>query len=199
MNPVVSYQDFIEFMRWSSNNQDQLLPVILMKPSTMLRLNQQHQLEHIFDYFDRRSGKGVQFFLPGYSHYPDTAFADLLPDYCPYDKNAVALNLNRLKKIYYSDDDFINFIELFENNSPGFRYYGNTELLFVKYVAGTNGELGKFDFAVFYRFNLSHMYYSNKESLYPIERFLEEVLHIIRSAKCDDELIASVNSLLGLE
>lgn len=193
MNPVVSYKDFMEFMRWS--NQDQLLPVILMKPSTLLYLNREHRLDHIFDYFDRRSGKDVQFFLPGYAHYPSTAFPELLFNLHTYNEKAVALNLNRLKNIYYSDDDFIEFIELLENSSPCFRYYGNTELLFIKYIAGTDGALGKFDFTAIHRFNLSHMFYAHQESFYQIERFLEEVLHAIHFAKSDEELISLIKSL----
>lgn len=134
--------------------------------------------------------------MPGYAHYPNIAFAELLPNVRPYNENAVALNLDRLKKIYYSDSDFVDFIELLERNSRNFRYYGNTELLFIKYIAGANGALGRFDFNNIYRFNLSRMYYLNDEKLYPIERFLEEVLQAIHSAKNDDELIASINNLL---
>lgn len=44
MNPVISYKDFIEFMRWSPNNRSQLLPIVLMKPSTMLYLNREFSL-----------------------------------------------------------------------------------------------------------------------------------------------------------
>lgn len=195
MNPVISYTDFMEFMRWSSNNQTQLLPVLLMKPSTMLYLNREHHLDQVFDYFDRRS-KEVQFFLPGYSHYPSTVFADLLPRVRPYNENAIALNLHRLKKIYYSDNDFIEFIELLESNALNFHYYGNTELLFIKYIPGSDSELGTFDFSTMHRFNLSNMYYSYQKELFPVERFLEEVLHTIRFAKNDDEMIASIHSLI---
>lgn len=195
MNPVVSYNDFKEFLRRS--NQNQLLPVILMKPSTLLYLNREYRLGHAFDYFDRRSGKDVQFFLPGYSHYPSTAFPELLSGFRAYNENAVALKLNRIKNVYYSDDDFIDFIELLENNSPGFRYYGSTELLFIKYIAGTDGALGEFDFTAIHRFNLSHMFYAHPdhERFYQIERFLEEVLHAMHSAQSDEELILLIERL----
>lgn len=183
MNPVVSYKDLMNYMFWSSNNKNQLLPVILIKPSIMLFLNREHRLDRIFSYFNRRSGQEVQFFLPGYAHYPSTAFSEFLPDVHPDNENAIALKIDFRRKIYYSDDDFINFVELIEKETPSFCYYGSTELLLIKYIAGDNGELGKFDFNTIYQFNLSQLYYSHQEHFYHIELFLEEVLHAMREEK----------------
>lgn len=198
MNPVISYRDFMQYMAWSSNNHSQLLPVVLIKPSTLLYLNREYQLDHLFDYFDRRSGDDVQFFLPGYSHYPSTSFlqyTSLLPEVKPYNQNAVALNLTRLKKIYYSENDFISFVEILEQNAPAFRYYGNTELLFIKYIPGIDRALGRFDFSNIHKYNLSQIYYDHQEHFYPVERILEEVLHAIRSRQNDAELITRINKI----
>ncbi len=195
MNPVISYNDFLNFMRCSLNNQNKLIPVILIKPSTVLYLNSEYHLDHIFDYFDRRTGKDIQFFLPGYSHYPSTSFSEILPNVRPYNKKAIALRVNRLNEIYYSDNDFVSFIELLEENVPSFRYYGHTELLFIKYISSTEDNLGRLDFNKFYRFNLSQIYYSNNHGYRDIEIILEEVLHLIREIKDEDELIKRIKSI----
>lgn len=199
MNPVISYRDFMQYMARSSNNHSQLLPVVLIKPSTLLYLNREYRLDHLFDYFDRRTGNEVQFFLPGYSHYPSTSFlqsSSILPEIKPYNQNAVALNLTRLKKVYYSDNDFLNFVEILEQNAQNFRYYGNTELLFIKYIPGRDSALGRFDFSNIHRYNLSQIYYDHQEHFYHVERILEEVLHVIRFEHNETELIALINNIL---
>lgn len=195
MNPVVSYKDIIDFMHWSQNNKDCFLPVILIKPETVLRLNSERRLDRIFNYFDRRSREDVQFFLPGYAHYPCSIYSQLLSTTPPYNKDTVALNLERLQSIHYSNNDFIEFIELIEKKAVGFRYYGDAELLFMKYVASKDGVLGHFDFNSFYRYNLSRLYYSRQENFWYVEHFLEEVLHIIRCSNNDNEMFDIINSI----
>ena len=202
MNPVSSYQDFMEFLQYSRDNNNKLIPIALIKPSVMLYLNREHFLEHIFDYFDNRSGKSIQFFLPGYAHYPDTAFTNILADVRPYNENAIALTTRRLGKIYYSEKDFIGFIEKLEDGYSKFFYRGDTELIFLKYIAGEEYNLGRFDFSKLYRYNLSKIFYSQKyygldehSRLHYIENFLEDVILIIREAGTNEEkLIASIDS-----
>lgn len=202
MNPVSSYHDFIEFLQYSRDNSDKLIPIVLIKPSAMLYLNREHFLEHIFDYFDNRSGKSIPFFLPGYAHYPDTAFTYILVDEPPYNEDAIALKTRKLGKIYYSEKDFIGFIEKLEDGYTEFFYRGDTELIFLKYIAGERYNLGGFDFSKLHRYNLSQIFYSQKyhgldeySRLHHIENFLEDVILIIREAgKNEDKLIASINS-----
>lgn len=202
MNPVSSYHDFMEFLQYSRDNNDKLIPIVLIKPSAMLYLNREHFLEHIFDYFDNRSGKSIQFFLPGYAHYPGTAFPHILADVRPYNEDAIALTIRRLGKIYYSEKDFIGFIEKLESGSSKFFYRGDTELVFLKYIAGEGHNLGSFDFSKLYRYNLSKIFYSQKyhgldeySRLHHIENFLEDVILIIREAgKNEKKLITTINS-----
>lgn len=146
MNPVISYNDFLKFMQWSPNQNNRLIPVLLIKPSTVLYLNREHMLDHLFDYYDRRSANDIQFFLPGYVHYPTTSFAEILPNWSPHNENTVAFKLSRLNNIYYSNDKFIDFVEVLERNIQDFKYYGDTVLFFIEYQADTNGKIGRLNF-----------------------------------------------------
>lgn len=100
MDPVSSYNDFLKILIHYQENNDRLIPIILIKPSTMLYLNRELLLEHIFDYFNIRTGGNVQFFLPGYAHYPDAAFGHFFAKVRPYNEDAIALRTRRLGKIY---------------------------------------------------------------------------------------------------
>lgn len=70
MNPARTYEEFLEIMHYFSHNDtSQLIPVVIIKPSTISHLNQTGDLSRLFDYFDYRSDD-IQFFLPGYCHSP---------------------------------------------------------------------------------------------------------------------------------
>ena len=194
MNPVITFHDFLEYMEWSTNT-DKLVPILLIKPSTILLLNQDHRINHMFDYYDRRSGE-VQFFLPGYAHYPSLSFMDVFPNHRPFNSDAIALHLTRLRTIYYSDNDFIDFIETIEHFAPSFRYYGNTELLFLKYISKKGSNHGRFDFSDLHRYNISDIYHSNPRSL---EHILEAILHAIKNSKNDSMLIEEISELFQLQ
>lgn len=202
MNPVCSYHDFLEFLKYSSDNNDKLVPVFLIKPSTMLYLNCEYFLDRHFDYFDSRSGQNVQFFLPGYAHYPDIAFDQIFPNVRPYTKDAVALTTRRLGKIYYSESAFVDFVERIEHGSQNFIYRGDAELFFIKYLANNQHEIGSFDFTNIHRYNLSELFLAQSmhdvtgnERLIHITHFLEDVIFEIRNAsKNENELIDSINT-----
>lgn len=202
MNPVSSYYDFMEFLQNFRDNHDKLIPIVLIKPSVMLYLNQNYLLRDIFRYFDRRTGDNIQFFLPGYYHYPSTAFQTILAEVRPYSEEAVAFTTRRLGTIYYNENNFIEFVEQLENGSSEFIYRGDTELIFLKYTRGEQYNLGSFDFSKINRYNLSNLFYSQKHQdldeyarLRCIEHFLEDVIFTIRKAgNNEDQLIASINS-----
>lgn len=197
MNPVISYNDFLKFMQWSPNQNNRLIPVLLIKPSTVLYLNREHMLDHLFDYYDRRSANDIQFFLPGYVHYPTTSFAEILPNWSPHNENTVAFKLSRLNNIYYSNDKFIDFVEVLERNIQDFKYYGDTVLFFIEYQADTNGKIGRLNFKKNYQFNLSELYYSNNHPIRRIDLFLESVIHSIRESRNDEELIERIKNCFG--
>lgn len=193
MNPVVSYYDFLRFMRSFANGRDRLVPVLLIKPATVRLMNENRKLDYMLDYFDLRSRSDIQFFLPGYSHIPGQVLLDIEP----HNRRTVALNLERLHNVYYSNDDFIKFIELLEKRALGFRYYGETELIFIKYLVGIDGERGEFDFNTIHRYNLSQLYYRNERGMDDVHRFLETVIHIIRSINDENRMIDEINVAYG--
>lgn len=202
MNPVSSYNDFLEFLIHHQENNDRLIPIILIKPGTLLYLNRELLLEHTFDYFDLRTGRNVQFFIPGYAHYPDAAFGHFFAEVRPYNEDAIAVRTRRLGTIYYSDKDFVEFIEKLENEYLDFKYRGDTELLFLKYSSSKTHKLGKLDFSSIYRYNLTKMFYSNeyrtleqRHRMHEIEHFLEDVILAIRTANDDKQLINTIDCI----
>lgn len=178
MNTVISYKDFLHFMRYS-NNVDQMVPIVLIRPYTISHLNQDQRLEHFLNYYHNRTRERIHFFLPGYSHYPSLDFQDILPAYPVNAEDFIPLRIDHTKRIYYSYTAFVSFIELLETENKNFRYYGNTELLFVRYIAGHENELGRFDFTHMKRYNLSELYYRNAKNLWYIDHFIETLLHDI--------------------
>ena len=197
MNPVVSYDDFLEFMKYYNNPniKDRLIPVVLIKPISVIHINERGVLNRIFDYFDSRTEKNIQFFLPGYAHFPTSAFAEVLPSYTPFNEDNIALRLNRLGTVYYNEKDFINFIKVLEEKDSSFKYYGDAELLFIKYES--NCDYGDFDFSNIYRFSLSQLYFSNEgyRGLRRIEYFIEKVLLAIYESNDNEGLINTVTYL----
>lgn len=202
MNPVCSYHDFLEFMQYSSDGQDKLIPILLIKPSSILYLNRKRFLGNVFSYFDKRSGQHIQFFLPGYAHYPDIAFAEIFPMMQPYKCDAVAFSIERLGRIYYSERAFVDFIEKLEEHAPHFIYRGDTELLFIKYLANPQCDIGQFDFSEIHRYNISRLFCSQHirsikdfDRLNHVAHFLEDVIFEIRThGNNDDELIRAIHS-----
>ncbi|MBR2714680.1 MAG: hypothetical protein IKB73_00535, partial [Ruminococcus sp.] len=187
MNPVCSYNSFLEFLQYSHGNNDKLIPIFLIKPATMIYLNERLHLDNHFNYFDRRAGRNVDFFLPGYAHYPSITFNQIFPNF-NYSKDAIALDTERLGRIYYNNADFIEFIEILERNSFNFIYRGDTELLFIKYLSNNQHAKGTFDFTTIYRFNLSDLFYCSNAKHEPdhirfgrVSRFLEDVIRELQN------------------
>lgn len=197
MNTVISYNDFLHFMR-HSNNVDQMVPIVLIRPYTISHLNQDHRFEHFLRYYHNRTGERIHFFLPGYSHYPSLAFQDILPAYPVNTEDFIPLRIDHTKKIYYSYTAFVSFIELLEKENKSFRYYGNTELLFVKYIAGHENELGRFDFTHMMRYNISELYYRRAENLWHIDHFIEALIHEFIAAESVEEIEQRIEDIFQL-
>lgn len=194
MNPVCSYNDFLRFLRHSHTIQDRLIPVLLIKPIDMLYMNQESLFERAFDYLDCRSGKHLHFFIPGYAHYPDLSFTTLLSSYPPCKEDAVAITAHRLGKIYYSNNAFVDFVERIERESPYFHYYGDMELMLIRYKLNAPDHSGALDFTELHRFNLSTLYFAHRshdltarERLLYIERFIENVIMIYQMHFTNEE------------
>lgn len=69
MNPIVSYKDFLDYNKWMKTTLNSYVPVVLMRPVSVLMMNENHYLDYIFDYYDHRTGE-IQFFFPGYMQNP---------------------------------------------------------------------------------------------------------------------------------
>lgn len=200
MNPVISYEDFTDFLRWNIRDEEKLIPILLIKPVTVRYLNREWIMDGFFDYMDERTGEGIQFFLPGYVHYPNTKFKPVLPDWAPHNENTIAIRINRLGNIHYSNKAFTDFIDTIELSSPNFQYRGDTELLFVKYIPKQNNTLGKIDLENIYRYNLTRLFNSINRGyrddmifLMNVQHFLEDVIYTINHITNERDMIERIN------
>ena len=190
MNAVISYSDFQHYMSYNDSTSE-IIPIILIKPSVILNRRRLYRLDEVFDYFHHRTGEIITFFLPGYAQYPRFEAGELLSHYRPFDEKAIAFSYHHHgmeKNIYYNQEAFIDFINVIEEHSEGFRYYGNTELLLVKYVQEKIHSIGDIDFKSIHRYDLTQLFLSGGSEYRGyniVESFLEDVYHGYRRFRRD--------------
>lgn len=200
MNPVISYKDFTDYLKWNVRDEEKLIPILLIRPVTVRYLNKERIIENFFDYMDARTGKDIQFFLPGYVHYPNTSFKPILPDWSPRNEDTIAIRISRLGNIHYSNKAFVDFLDVIERSSHRFRYSGDTELLLVDYKPSENEALGKIDFDNIHRYNLTHLfdsvtlnYHDDRVRLRYVEYFLESVRETLNKTIDKNEIIEYID------
>ncbi len=203
MHAVISYADFQNYMNYN-RGLGEIIPVFLIKPSVILASRHNYPIHSVFEYFHHRTGDEIIFFLPGYAQFPRLEIGRLLSPYSPYDDNAFAFSYHydgRDEKVYYDQQAFNDFIDLLELRSNRFRYYGNTELLFVRYIQGEGHSLGDIDFNSMHRYDLSQLFFSsnNEHRGYRnVDRFLEHVLHEYRNFETEDKFIQNIDRIYRL-
>ncbi len=202
MNPVRSYHDFQEFMNyWDYNGKP--IPVLLIKPDVLLSLRHDYHIDDLFDYFNHRTGKGIVFFLPGYSHYPVTSFAEIFPSLGGKTDEEIALTYRDYRTrqshhVYYNNRDFVDFIDTIEKDAPEFRYYGDTELLLPTFFPGEQYQRGNLDFSTLsqHRYNLSGLYFrygGTHYALHIVQQFLERVIKQLENECTNEEFYEAVD------
>lgn len=187
MEAVRNYEDLC-FSLHALGCKQSIIPIILIKPSTILLFEDSLSLRHIFNYFDRRSGKGLFFYLPGYIHYPQSTIEPL---FVPSNAT-VALSLERIGNVYYSNDSFIGFLERLESLIPNYHYYGDTELILAEYEQ----ESEQLCFENYKRINLSDIFlkYNNTyRGYHEVENLLERILHDIVKNFTIEEISEHIN------
>ena len=203
MNPVRSYRDFQEFMTyWDYNGKP--IPVLLIKPDVLLSLRHDYHMDDLFDYFNHRTGKGIVFFLPGYSHYPVTSFAEIFPSYGGRNDEEIALTYRDYRtgqahNVYYNNRDFVDFINTIEEGAPEFTYYGDTELLLPTFFPGEQYQRGNLDFSTLshHRYNLSKLFFRHGDTHFALhvgQQFLERVMHQLRRECTIEELYENIDN-----
>ena len=176
MNPVISYENFLDYMHMIEKN-DVIIPIILINPSNLFMWNDIIKIDKVLEYFHNRSGKEVTFFLPGYAHYPRFEFNSLFSSFTPDGDKASAFQFNNGYEFYYSHKAFTDFVDILESRDENYRYRGHTELLFAKYLHN------EIDFNTIKCFDLTELFNSKKTERYgitTISTFLEDVLHEFR-------------------
>ena len=176
MNVIKSYKEFLEFLRHSNINKECIIPIVLIKPSTVLLLNRDHRLDHLFDYYDERTGR-LKFFLPGYNHNPQKPWLSiylLMDSICQHKNRDNAIRIHRLGDIQYDNHAFTSFVDVLEHKIPDYHYYGDTELLFIKFIPSDNTITGDFDFQSYHVYNISALFHLH--GYHSVERFIQIIL-----------------------
>lgn len=104
MELVKSYEAFLSRIESKYGNKEKIICLLFVDPSNDDIMS--HYISDRFDYFNRRTGKYVDFFCPGYN----------------------ALNGKRK----FNVNDYVDFINQFEELTE-WRYYGGTNLLLIRY------------------------------------------------------------------
>ena len=104
MELVKSYEAFLSRLRSKYGNKEKIICLLFVDPSNDDIMA--HYITDRFDYLNRRTGKYVDFFCPGYN------------------------SLNGKRK--FDVNDYVDFINQFEELTE-WRYYGGTNLLLIRY------------------------------------------------------------------
>lgn len=134
MLEAIDYESMIENIKEHKVEQD-TIGILLTRPTS----KSGKDIVETLPYYHHRSGKSINFYLPGYGAY----WYGVYPD----EENVTVIDGTQWS---FSSQKYVEFIEALENHSK-WKYSGESELLFVEYV---NGEL---DYSNVLRFRLDEM------------------------------------------
>jgi polyhydroxyalkanoate synthesis regulator phasin len=121
-----------------------------------------------FDYYDRRSGSEVHFFMPGYIRHKSKVFNHFTSSYLSYDDVKHSLiKTDRLGAICFKTAGFVDSINYIESESR-YHYSGECDLLLLK----INTIDKCIDYTNVYDYNLDDIVRNNEA----IEAFIEKVI-----------------------
>ena len=184
MNIVRTYSNLQGFLQKTNQDYRRPIPILLIRPDVLWAIHEQpiyHMLD--LDYFNRRTGQDVTFFLPGYSDYPITDTKNIIDSNPIGSDDVYGIRFyhyahNEEHYIWFSNKDFTDFIRSLEQHA--FQYIGDTELLLLPYNPGNGGLLGDFEVHEEYRYNLTSLFFRGKDEhhgAWLVRRFLEKVYY----------------------
>lgn len=190
MNLISSFEDFLNYLQYSGNDNERLIPILLIRPSTIIHTNNVHSLDPVLDYYDVRTG-AVQFYLPGYKQFPGMTLRHLLTSFRYRRIPPKAFNIQRLGNVGYSSQDFTDFVEVLEREIPGYHYYGDTELIFARYIPGNSNCPGQLDYSNYRCYNLSTIFLNN--GYRGLGHFLEQTLKEYKQRPNDNDMLVATD------
>jgi len=134
MLEAIDYESMVENIKEHKIEQD-TIGILLTMPTSKAGKD----IVETLPYYHHRSGKSINFYLPGYGAYWYGAYPD--------EENVTVIDGTQWS---FSNQKYVEFIEALEKHSK-WKYSGESELLFVEYV---NGEL---DYSNVLRFRLDEM------------------------------------------
>lgn len=173
MLEALTYQ---EMLRNILNNSEQygiesdIIGILLTRPD----LETGRSILTSLEYYHFRTGKSVNFYLPGYGAYWNDSYLD----------GKVVTEINDVKW-YFSNEMFVNFIEELEKYTV-WKYGGESQLLLIPY------NKGQISYEKTMVFNLDKML--RDKVIFTIQEFFEKLFRLCK----DKETLNEISSSLGL-
>lgn len=190
MRLVSSFEDFLNNLQDSGNDIERFIPIVLIRPSTIIHTRDVHSLDPVLDYYDVRTGV-VQFYLPGYVQIPGMTLRNLFQSVRCSRYRPRAFNIQRLGNVGYSNQSFSDFVEVLEREIPGYHYNGDTELIFARYIPGNGNCPGQLDYSNYRCYNLSTIFFNN--GYRELGHFLEQTLKEYKQRPNDNDMLAAID------
>ena len=170
MLEAITYDSMLENIEEHGIEQD-TIGILLARPTSKAGKD----IVGTLPYYHHRSGKSMNFYLPGYGAY-------WYGDY-PDEKNVAVIDDIRWS---FSNQKYVEFIEALENHSR-WEYSGESELLLIEY---TNGKL---DYSKVLRFHLDAMLRDN--AIPSVNVFFENIFRYASRRKN----ISQISDITGLK
>ena len=164
MNPVANYDNLLQVL--DKKCVDGIVCILILNPAN--NSDSQRQILHNFNYLHERSGKEVNFYVPGFSVFE---WDSLSVDY------------------EFSSKDFVKFVNVLEKKSL-WQYSGGTEMLFLNY---RNRDL-QFDEVL--DLKLDRMLVDGL--IFSIDEFFEEIIRSLKNNEFMEDIeVTKINHMAG--
>lgn len=158
MLEAIAYESMLENIKEHKIEQD-TIGILLTMPTSKTGKD----IVETLPYYHHRSGKSINFYLPGYGAYWYGAYPDK--------ENVIVINGAQWS---FSNEKYVEFIEALEKHSK-WKYSGESELLLVEYVNG------KLDYSNVLRFHLDEML--RDEAIPSVNVFFENIFRCASQQK----------------
>lgn len=170
MLEAITYDSMLENIEEHKNEKD-TIGILLTRPTSAVG----RDIIDALPYFHHRSGRSINFYLPGYGAYWYGAYPD--------EKNVATINGTQWS---FSNQKYAEFIKSLEKHSR-WEYSGESELLLIEY------RNGKLDYSNVLRFHLDAML--RDEAITSVNAFFENIFRYAMQQKD----LTQISDITGLK
>ena len=183
MEPVVSYQDLLNYLSARSRNNP-IIPILLLPPSHLVtsRRKRTFAFDEVFDYYHHLTNNDIVFFLPGYSHHPGGEYGFFggfggAPNMEAFSyTNPHQLGEQDNTSVYYSTRAYAQFVR--ELNEKSHIEVYTTTLLLAEILMADGVASPGIDSNAIKPYHLSYLYRNERSE--PLDYFLTRTVNILK-------------------